>query len=186
MIRSLFRKTLGPHLLFLVIIAAGLAGCGSSGAGGGGLYGSNNASAGGNSGASAKTTCASSTAPICSRSVQVKGVAKDVLVTPSGKTLYYFTLDSATASACSGGCVATWPPLLSSSASVAPISGLTGILATVTRSEGTQITYNGHPLYTYAADAAPGDAKGDGVNGKWFVAAVDLAPSSSNDSGYNY
>jgi predicted lipoprotein with Yx(FWY)xxD motif len=186
MLRRLLRETPAPYLLFLVIIAAGLAGCGSSGGSGGGLYGSNNASAGGNSGASAKTTCASSTAPICTRSVQVKGVAKNVLVTPSGKTLYYFTLDSATASACADGCASTWPPLLSSSATVAPITGLTGVLATVTRSDGTQISYNGHPLYTYAADAAPGDAKGEGVNGKWYVAAVDLAPGSSNDNGYGY
>lgn len=189
MLHRHYRITLGLGLLMALATVVALAGCGASGASGaGGLYGSNTGASTATSGSAgtAQTTCASSSAAICTRSVQVKGTAKSALVTPSGKTLYYFTADSATSVACTsaGGCVTNWPPLLSSSSSVAPIAGLTGTLATVSRSEGMQITYNGHPLYTFAADSAPGDDKGEGVLGKWFTATPDLAPSSSNGNGY--
>ena len=42
---------------------------------------------------------------------------------------------------------------------------MTGTLGTITRSNGTkQATWNGHPLYTYVGDTAPGMAKGNGLN----------------------
>ncbi len=190
MLHRHFRITLGLGLLMALASVVALAGCGASAANGaGGLYGSGATSTATSGGAAAaQTACASSTAAICTRSVPVKGTAKSVLVTPSGKTLYYFTADSATTVACTsaGGCVTNWPPLLSTSSTMAPISGLTGTLATVSRSEGAQITYNGHPLYTYAADSAPGDDKGEGVLGKWFTATPDLAPSSSDGNGNGY
>jgi predicted lipoprotein with Yx(FWY)xxD motif len=48
---------------------------------------------------------------------------------------------------------------------------VTGELAVITRSDGVkQVTYKGSPLYRYAADTAPGDAKGQGVGGVWFAA----------------
>jgi predicted lipoprotein with Yx(FWY)xxD motif len=44
-------------------------------------------------------------------------------------------------------------------------AGVTGKLGTIKRSDGsTQATYNGHPLYTYVGDSAPGQAKGNGLN----------------------
>ncbi len=196
MVRRLIRRTPTPSILFLaLILVVGLAACGASG-NGGGLYGSNNAagsgsgsgSGNGNSNnASPTTTCANSTVLICTRSVTVDGASKNALVSRDGQTLYYFTSDTATTVACTsaGGCVTNWPPLMSSSATVAPISGLSGTLATVTRSQGNQITYNGHPLYNYAGDSAPGDTKGDGLFGKWFVATADLAPGGSDGNGYN-
>ena len=50
-------------------------------------------------------------------------------------------------------------------------AGANGTLATITRDDGTmQVTYNGMPLYGFAADKAPGDTKGDGVGGVWSVA----------------
>jgi hypothetical protein len=71
-------------------------------------------------------------------------------------------------------------------------SGVTGTLGTITRSDGsTQVTYDGHPLYTYVSDTAPGQAKGNGVNlsgGVWHEVtvtgaaapvAVHSSPSSS-------
>jgi predicted lipoprotein with Yx(FWY)xxD motif len=187
MLRSHFRITLAPGLfasLVAIVGLIGLAGCGSSG--GGGLYGSNYGSNSGSNtnGSGGQTTCASSTAAICVRSVQVNGNTEKVLVNPSGKTLYYFTADSDKTVACTGSCVSNWPPLMTSSMTVAPIAGLTGKLATVSRSEGSQITYSGHPLYTYAGDAAPGDTKGEGVLGKWYVATPDLAPAGGYNSGY--
>ena len=45
------------------------------------------------------------------------------------------------------------------------------------RSDGsTQVTYDGHPLYTYSGDPAPGDTNGQGVNtfgALWWVVAPD-------------
>ena len=69
---------------------------------------------------------------------------------------------------------------------------MTGKLGTITRSDGsTQATYNGHPLYTYVSDTAPGQAKGNGLNlsgGVWHEVpvsgtAVPAAHSSSSSSG---
>ena len=187
---KLFRKTPIPLLLLLALaVVTGLAACGATAGSSGGLYGSSStATSSGNTNASAQTACANSTALICTRSVSVSGSNKNALVNRDGRTLYYFTSDSATAVACtsSGGCITTWPPLMSTSMSVAPIAGLTGVLTTVDRSGQAQMEYNGHPLYTYAADSAPGDTKGNGLFGKWFVATVDLAPASGGSGGNGY
>jgi predicted lipoprotein with Yx(FWY)xxD motif len=95
------------------------------------------------------------------------------LVDVNGMTLYTFSQDTTTTSACTGACATTWPPL-----TVAPGTqpeageGLSGQLATITRADGAlQVTYNGHPLYRYAQDTAPGDANGHGIDNRWFVAA---------------
>jgi predicted lipoprotein with Yx(FWY)xxD motif len=188
MASKLFRRTPIPHLVFLALfIVAGLAACGTTSTTSGGLYGSSGTAASG-SNTTAQTTCANSTVLICTRSVSVNGTSKKVLVNRDGKTLYYFSPDTATTVACTsaGGCITTWPPLISTSVSVAPIAGLTGVLTTVTRNEGAQIAYNGHPLYTYSGDSAPGDAKGEGLFGKWFVATVNLAPASGGSGGNGY
>ena len=89
----------------------------------------------------------------------------------SGKTLYIFTADSGGASACYDKCEAAWPPLLTDGS--APTLG-TGLdaedFATIDRTDGTkQVTFYGMPLYFFAADAAAGDVKGQGLNDKWFV-----------------
>lgn len=121
-----------------------------------------------------------------------------ILVGPNGMTLYYFKKDSAGVSNCAGSCAAIWPPLTVTSAPTAG-TGLTGTLGTIQRSDGTtQVTYNGWPLYYYAADAQPGDTNGEGILSVWYVAPVDLtaappaaatstaaapAPASSTASG---
>ena len=72
-----------------------------------------------------------------------------------------------------GSCAAYWPPVTGSPAAV---PGVTGTLATIKRSGGQlQATYNGHPLYTYIGDSAPGQARGDNLTlngGLWHEAAV--------------
>ena len=94
------------------------------------------------------------------------------LVGEDGRTLYIFDRDSATTSACSGGCAQAWPPFVVEGAEAATAGdGVTGALATIARDDGTtQVTYAGHPLYYYAADTKAGDTTGDGVNGVWHVA----------------
>ncbi|MGE5288812.1 MAG: hypothetical protein ACM3ML_16760 [Micromonosporaceae bacterium] len=115
-----------------------------------------------------------------------------VLTNSQGFTLYWFVPDTPTKSNCNGGCAAFWPPV-KGPATAGP--GVTGKLGTITRSDGsTQATYNGHPLYTYKADAAPGMAKGNGVNasgGVWHemtatggAAAGNSGSSSGSGGGY--
>lgn len=97
-----------------------------------------------------------------------------ILSGQNGRTVYFYTLDSAGASVCTGTCAKTWPPLtISNSADVVGTSA-GAELGTITRPDGTQqLTYAGHPLYYYSGDTKPGQANGEGIGGKWF----ELAPS---------
>jgi predicted lipoprotein with Yx(FWY)xxD motif len=91
------------------------------------------------------------------------------LVDGAGRTLYVFKKDAPGQSACLGDCVARWPVYLNQGGTP---DGLRGEdFGTITRADGKlQSTYKGMPLYTFAADAAPGDVKGQGVKDVWFVA----------------
>lgn len=103
----------------------------------------------------------------------VMGQSQQILVDAKGMSLYYLTSDTATSTACSGGCAEVWPPLLSSGTPTGP-SSLPGKLAVMKTANGSQVSYNGHPLYRYAPDTKPGDVGGDGKNGPqngtWHVA----------------
>jgi predicted lipoprotein with Yx(FWY)xxD motif len=87
-----------------------------------------------------------------------------VLTNAQGFTLYWFALDAPARSACYGTCAGYWPPVtVTGTPSAGP--GVTGKLGTIKRSDGnTQVTYNGHPLYTYVGDTAPGQAFGNNLN----------------------
>jgi predicted lipoprotein with Yx(FWY)xxD motif len=108
-----------------------------------------------------------------------------VLTNSKGLTLYWFVPDTSTKSNCNGSCATYWPPV---KGPVTAGAGVTGTLGTITRSDGsTQATYDGHPLYTYVADTAPGQAKGNGLNlsgGVWHEMTVSGAtPAASTSSG---
>ncbi|HEY3334199.1 MAG TPA: hypothetical protein VGK16_03090 [Candidatus Limnocylindrales bacterium] len=98
-----------------------------------------------------------------------------VVVGGNGKTLYVFAADTATTSACYDKCAAAWPPLVSDGSAPTVGAGLDAAdFGTIARTDGTkQVTFYGMPLYFFAADAAAGDVKGQGLNGKWF--AVDAS-----------
>jgi predicted lipoprotein with Yx(FWY)xxD motif len=88
--------------------------------------------------------------------------AVTVLADANGRTLYWFAPDTAARSACYGSCAAYWPPV-KGPATAGP--GVTGKLSVLTRSDGSaQAAYDGHPLYTYVGDSAPGQANGNGLN----------------------
>jgi predicted lipoprotein with Yx(FWY)xxD motif len=115
-----------------------------------------------------------------------------VLTNSAGLTLYSFAPDTSTTSNCNGSCATYWPPVKGPATAG---SGVTGTLGVITRSDGTmQATYDGHPLYTYAADTAPGQNKGNGLNvsgGVWHeVTVMGAAPapsvSTSSHGGYGY
>jgi predicted lipoprotein with Yx(FWY)xxD motif len=94
------------------------------------------------------------------KAVRIGGVT--VLADANGRTLYWFAPDTAARSACYGSCAAYWPPV-KGPPTAGP--GVTGKLSVLTRSDGSvQAAYDGHPLYTYVGDSAPGQANGNGLN----------------------
>ena len=96
-----------------------------------------------------------------------------VLVDGSGKTLYAFAADAKDHSNCSGSCAQYWPPVTVAKGSPTASKDVSATVGTTTRSDGSmQLTVNGWPMYTYAGDAAAGDATGQGKNlsgGLWWV-----------------
>jgi predicted lipoprotein with Yx(FWY)xxD motif len=144
-----------------------LAGCGGNGGYGG--YGGSSSSGG---------SSASGPAQVKTATATVKGQSTIILTNSQGRTLYYRTTDTASASTCTDGCASTWPPLLTSGSPVAA-SSLPGTLNSLSDANGTQVTYNGHLLYTYSGDSKPGDTNGEGIGGVWFVATPDLATQGS-------
>ena len=95
-----------------------------------------------------------------------------IVVDGAGMTLYRFTPDSGTTSTCVDACADLWP------AAVGPGQAGSGLeasaLGVTSRPDGSsQITLDGHPLYTYAGDSAAGDTTGQGVGGKWYVVGAD-------------
>jgi predicted lipoprotein with Yx(FWY)xxD motif len=95
-----------------------------------------------------------------------------VLVDSEGHTLYAFSKDTAGASACTGACATAWPPLLVEGGEPEPSNGAAASrLATITLPDGSrQVTYAGHPLYSFTADKQPGQANGNGSSafgGTW-------------------
>jgi predicted lipoprotein with Yx(FWY)xxD motif len=116
-----------------------------------------------------------------------------VVTNAAGLTLYWFAPDTSTTSKCTGSCATYWPPVKGPATAG---SGVTGTLGVITRPDGTmQATYDGHPLYTYAADTAPGQNKGNGLNasgGVWYemtvsgAAPAPGASSTSHGGGYGY
>ena len=152
-----------------------VAACGSSGGSGG--SGSSGGSTSSGAAAAASSSNVVKTAKIGSATV---------LTSAKGLTLYWFVPDTMTKSNCNGTCAHYWPPVKG------PVmaSGIKGTFGTIKRSDGsTQATWNGHPLYTYVADTAPGQAKGNGLNlsgGVWHEVTVSgsaaPAPASSSSS----
>ena len=192
------------HALLLsigLVIVLFIAACGSNtGSGSGGRYGAG-ASTGANQTATATAAVANNTpAPsatsgssdncyrycssgsptpsnggpttIKTASLTINGKSVTVLTNSQGLTLYYRTSDTAS-SVCSGGCASAWPPVLSSSVPTT-LTTLPGKLTVVTNANGSQVEYNGHPLYTFSGDSAPGQANGEGVAGVWFVVPTNL------------
>ena len=176
------RRLLSAAGLAAVVLAA--AACGSSSSS------SSTPAAPGSSPAAAAGSGSSSSAGTMVLSRTINGTA--VLTNAKGLTLYSFGPDTSTTSKCTGTCATYWPPV---TGPVTAGPGVTGTLGTITRSDGTvQATYDGHPLYTYVGDTAPGQAKGNGLNlsgGVWHEVAVSggaapAAPAASTSAGGGY
>jgi predicted lipoprotein with Yx(FWY)xxD motif len=105
-----------------------------------------------------------------------------VLADGTGYTLYWFDKDTATKTACLGVCVSQWPPV-TGVPKLAPGLSLPGTLSSFIRSDDIrQVTYNGHPLYTYAGDPEPGEIGGNDLyefSGYWYAMTVTAATPSA-------
>jgi predicted lipoprotein with Yx(FWY)xxD motif len=103
----------------------------------------------------------------------------NAITTSSGHTLYLFRADHGTTSACYGQCAVYWPPLLTSGKPVASGRVLASLLGTTKRKDGKlQVTYKGHPLYTFVQDKTAGQTTGEGsknFGASWYA----LAPSGA-------
>ncbi|HLI88173.1 MAG TPA: hypothetical protein VKV37_05745 [Ktedonobacteraceae bacterium] len=120
---------------------------------------------------SQKSNKGNATTVIHTAMVTLNGKAMTILTTAGGRTLYYRTSDPAPASTCTGACAKTWPPLIARGKLIVPAS-LKGHVSVHKTANGNQVEFNGHPLYTYAGDMAARQAKGQGLGGIWFVAAI--------------
>jgi predicted lipoprotein with Yx(FWY)xxD motif len=154
-----------------VISALVLAACGGS---------SNSSSSGGAStpsyGANAAPSAPKSSAPTSSAASVVSAKSSSLgtfLVDAKGQTLYLWDADHGAMSTCNGECATDWPPLTTKSAPKAGAGVKASLLGTSKRADGTQeVTYAGHPLYTFAGDTAPGQTTGQGsaaFGAPWWV-----------------
>lgn len=161
------RKTYGPALLAVLAVAAlAIAGCGGGS--------STNSSYGGgksSSGSESKATGAEAGAAVVSLgNAQELGM---VLVDSDGMTVYDFHKDKGTTSSCYGPCAEGWPPVLTEGEPEVGNGASASKLGTTERKDGTmQVTYDGHPLYTFVADKKPGEANGNDVSAfgaQWYA-----------------
>jgi predicted lipoprotein with Yx(FWY)xxD motif len=106
-----------------------------------------------------------------------------ILVDSQGRTLYLFTKDAGTKSACFGACAGDWPPLRADGKPAVGSGASASMVGTTTRSDGKpQVTFDGHPLYLYEGDQKPGDTNGQGITAfgaPWYT----LSPAGSQVSG---
>jgi predicted lipoprotein with Yx(FWY)xxD motif len=113
-----------------------------------------------------------------------------VLTDSAGFVLYWFALDTPSASNCNNSCANYWPPVLGTPSLASGVS-LTGKLGTIKRSDGQlQATYDGHPLYTFKSDTSAGEDSGNALNasgGLWWAMTASgvkiRAKGSSSSSG---
>jgi predicted lipoprotein with Yx(FWY)xxD motif len=102
-----------------------------------------------------------------------ESTAGPIVVDGEGMSVYYYTKDvkDSGTSACTGGCLEAWPPVLAAS-DTPTIDGVTGTVGTIATPDGKkQLTVNGMPVYYYAEDLAAGDITGQGVGGVWYLVA---------------
>ena len=150
------------------------------------------ASSGSSSAAAGSTPAAGASSPASSAPASSSGGTaldahtmggQQVVTNSAGFTVYWFAPDTSTTSKCTGSCATFWPPVKGPATAM---SGVTGTLGTITRPDGTmQVTYDGHPLYTFVKDTAPGQAKGNGLNlsgGLWHEMTVSGATPAASAS----
>jgi predicted lipoprotein with Yx(FWY)xxD motif len=115
-----------------------------------------------------------------------------ILVDGHGHSLYLFDRDRNGKSSCYGGCAGEWPALIVSGKPHAKPGVKAGLLSRTKRRDGRwQVTYKGHPLYTFAGDTAKGQTNGEGLDdfgGWWYLvspAGAKVVGETSTTGGYS-
>ena len=167
-----------------VAAAALLAACGSSGG--------STASGGSSTPASAPASSAAASPLPQPMSTSAAGLATvstpkgTIIVTSQGAPVYWFAIDTPTKSNCTAACLKFWPAL-TGTPSAASGASLTGTFGTIKGTGGiTQATYDGHPLYLFAADKSMDTPTGNGVNaagGLWWAMTPSGAKLAAASSG---
>ena len=107
-----------------------------------------------------------------------------ILVDQAGVTLYTFTSDGENMTTCTGACATLWPPLTlpkgTTKASAGPGVAASKLGMFTRPGGGVQVTFDGLPLYRFSSDTMPGQANGQGVEGKWFVVSATGAPATAS------
>jgi len=159
----------------LAAIAAALvvSGCGG---GGNSSSGSSSASAYGSGSGSSKASEGEPAAmggEAANISLASGGDLGMILVEGEGMTVYDFHKDKGGKPTCYNACEEFWPPVLTTGAPQPGNGASASMLGTVKRADGTtQVTYAGHPLYTFVEDKKPGEAKGNdqkAFGGQWYA-----------------
>lgn len=107
----------------------------------------------------------------------------EVIVAADGLTLYHFEPDSPGTATCTEGCAANWPPYyVEDGTELTAGEGLdASLLSVVPHPEGgNMLQYGDWPLYYFAADQAPGDVNGQGVNDVWWAVDANGDPVMPN------
>jgi predicted lipoprotein with Yx(FWY)xxD motif len=166
------RTTYAIALLALAAVLA-IAGCGGDGdssSGGGGAYGGTGGTD--TEAESVKSPPGAESGAAVLTVASAAGVGP-ILVDAKGFTVYDFHKDKGTVSSCYGPCAGAWPPVLTEGAPTAGEGASASKLGTAKRKDGTvQVTYAGHPLYTYVLDKKPGEANGNDVDAfgaEWYA-----------------
>lgn len=162
-------RTIRAIAALALVAALGVAGCGDDNGNSGGVYGGK----GGSGTGGEQTTTAAGGGEAASVSLASVPKLGFVLVDSKGFTLYDFHKDKGTESACYGACAKVWPPLLTTGEPQPSNGASAAKLGTTKRKDGAvQVTYAGHPLYTYASDTKPGEANGqdiDSFGAEWYA-----------------
>lgn len=106
----------------------------------------------------------------------INGAQVSVLMTNKGFAVYYFRADPRFTATCTGACAKSWPPVLAPQGMMTVSSSvpLPRQLSVHQTANGAQVFYDGHALYTYAADMQPGVATGRGQDAQWYLAGILL------------
>jgi predicted lipoprotein with Yx(FWY)xxD motif len=99
--------------------------------------------------------------------------------------LYRFDKDTAKPprTNCLEDCVPKWPPVIDTGD--IRLDGIDqALLGSVVRPDSTrQVTIAGWPVYRYAGDTAPGEAKGQGAGNVWFAITPQGKKAAAGNSG---
>jgi predicted lipoprotein with Yx(FWY)xxD motif len=109
--------------------------------------------------------------------VKLNGKMITVLTNAKGMILYYKLNDPRPASACTGACATAWPPVLANTMNMMMVSSSMQLpykLTVYKTANGSQVEYDGHPLYTYAGDMTPGQFTGRGMGNVWYLVSLGL------------